>query len=409
MSFSNGFCKVAASGSEKKDSTGLSTGSKALAMAGAGLGTYAMLRRKKLHGGKALQAIQKKSDRVVKLMDPADIPSGKGTNSWLRRALDPTEYVSKGKDFDPRKAAVIDLETGGSLKGAVNYSPARTREKILKAVSYDKKSEQKFISKNLGKGLSIPTKTMSELIVGKGKTKEDALEHLHKKYPRGFFIKQRGGYGAMETGNYAHSGTKLDEGSRQSEFLRKALNKRNAHKYVIQPKQDIQNEFRVHVLGNQVLPGFTFHRAMGALDTLPHRALVKSLPKSITGDLSNVPLTEATHKLVEKKLQRALSKKNLPKGQLFGMDVAIGKNGKIKIVETNPSDIAGYSGFLDQKSAPLHRSAGLYKALTGRRAPYQAALGGAAAAAGTGVGVHQVDQFIQESKKKDTKGPYKAG
>ena len=353
---------------------------------GAGAAGYAALRAKRLKGGKVLRGIQKNSDRVVKIVAEEDLPGkgGKGTVgtlNWLKRTLDPNEYVARGKKMPSTdRAAVFDLDGGGRLKGSVNYTPPKVREAVKRQMGYDKKSEQAIIRRRLGAEVYIPTET-TEAVAGLGGRLEKKISRLNRKYKNGWFIKERGGYGGMENAMYAHSGQDFKRDADARKFLSRATNKRGAKKHIVQPMQDIQHEFRVHVMGNQVIPGFTFNRNLGSVDTALNRFFEKVLPDE--GSIKNLPVTRSLHNQVERKVSKALRNRHLPGGsnQIYGMDVAVDKGGKVKIIETNPADTSGYSGFLDHAAAPLARHADFYEAMTGRMAPYRAALGAAPVAA----------------------------
>lgn len=398
MSFIRGFVKIAKPNSKDKTTDGdrpsklLTVG---LPTALAGLGTYAMLRRKRLHGPKAIQEIQKKSDRVVKIVPKDSNPKyirSPGLFDRLKRALDPTEYMHTGskdlKQLDTSNTALIDLDGAGRHKDSINHVSNKTRKWVKKNLGYDKVREQEWVKNTIGENYAIPTKTVSQA-VGRRGTPKQKLERLRKRYGDSYFIKERGGVGGMESGSYVTPDVELTGKAtpEQTEILRKSLSNRSGSKYVVQPHQNIQQEFRVHVLGNDVIPGFTMFRDLGSSDVVH----------------------TAEHVAAEKAVQKMLKNKKLPKGQLYGLDVArVGRN-KYKIIETNPVDADGYSGMFDQDTgASLARHADLYKALTGRTAPYRAALAGGAAATGTGVVASQIDKFVYDSNKKPVKGPYTA-
>lgn len=85
-------------------------------------------------------------------------------------------------------------------------------------------------------------------------------------------------------------------------------------------------EYRVHTIGNKVIPYATLFRGSGR---------------------SALPYHTNEMKMVEKEMQKLLDKnlskshKNIP----FGFDVLIGKNGKIIPIESNPATFEGSSGF----------------------------------------------------------------
>lgn len=307
---------------------------------------------------------------------------------------DDIKYVQSGAKIPkkPQKVKGTVIHTGETdpkfYKGQTNIGDI-SGSRMLKRLEKDKAYEAAFIQKHAPK-FYTPTMQTSHAMRGK-----KGLTKIHEKFKRkGYLIKPMEGYGSGVGGKAfiraSHvtkflKGEKLEKGMRKKveQFLRKPKG------HVIQKEMRIKKgpisrqprELRVHAVGGKVVPKGATIRG---------------------GNIEDIPYIAGAEKYFQKfldKLPKYIKKKNIA----WAPDIAKTPEG-YRIIELNAGQMA--SGLVDPKfmaqkgmipaASALRITGNIYKALTGRHAPIQAAT----KATGIGAGAFGISKQLIDKKEQ---------
>ena len=294
-------------------------------------------------------------DRGVSLFYPKDW--FKGSEAWHLPFNDRLSRMGLAEKFvtgpgSPDRMGVLMSPSQDKIPTSLvnradmykRVEPFPFERRIPGDVDVDKLYEPKLFGKFMPK-----TRALADLLPQGSGNVNRFLETMSRRMGPQWLIKPRAGW------NSGMQGFLTDESSWTPERLRR-LNPQN---WIAQTRADIApvnpvadafehlggyggfgKEFRVHAVGNKVLPHATFRRG-------PWSA-------SLPGILS--PFKSRDVALAEQHVQRALD--SIPpqyrQNRMYGFDVAIDKNGRPFIIESNASHRGGASGYL---SNPLFADA----------------------------------------------------
>lgn len=279
-------------------------------------------------------------NRKVRLFD-----TEKARPAAIQRFLAPdpkAELINVGTPV----TGLPDLMFGRRMRGSPVNNATRAR------AWEDKAQESKFLKGIIPDAISVPD-LMKELGINMRNPDAGAqlLAGARKRYGNDFLFKPRISHQSISsTFPTARSSpeeliSKLRSGVLNSSNERLARGYRN---WVVQKKMSVKpqgvfdrilgrlapgigsgaREYRVHTLGNRVIPGASVFRG-GLRQVLPWQT--------------------AEMRMVEKQMQQLLkSRMRSEHGQTpFAFDVLIGKNNKIVPIESNPATLGGASGLAE--------------------------------------------------------------